>query len=319
MRKVDYKIQLDNGKYVTAVILKRKYSIKYSCDYIVYMDINNPLFKVLVPLIKIDDQFYIDYSFDEDSLKDLASSFSIPSFSTLPNELLSYQLKFRRVNPSLNTTIFEMPKINMKLVEDVILKKDDSVELPKKAPMAKKEEKVEEENKILFIRLNNKQYMFFKVIKEDKNNYICRRLTEEDFLGIKEDCQVIRSTFNTRNYYKLQDTSNITTANKLPTKIAKDLVLDDSEMIHALIVKYEDKCYEYFVIKVEMEEQYVVEPATYEYIKSHPFDITMTNLGSEQDYNEFCKVYKKIIKTGQTMVIPKENQPVLEESKLRAV
>lgn len=320
MLKVDYRIQLDNGKFVNASIVKHKYSVKYSCEYIVFLSSDNPPFKLLVPLIKQDDQVFIDYSFDEDSLQDLASSFSIPSFSKLPNELLSYQLKFRRVSASLNTTIFEMPKINTKLVEAEILKKDDLVELPKEVSASKKEEKIEEEeNTILFIRLDNKQYMFFKVVKEDKNNYICRRITEEDFLGLKEECQVIRSTFSTRNYYKLQDMSNITTANKLPTKIAKELVIDDAEMIHALIVKYKNKCYEYFVIKVEMEEQYVVEPTTYEYIKSHPFDITMTNLESETDYQEFRKVYDKIVKTGQTMVIPKENQPVLEETKVRAV
>ena len=106
MLKADYRIQLVNGKFVNASIVKHKYSVKYSCEYIVCVSTDNPSIKLVLPLIKEYEQFFIDYSFDEYSLQDLTSSFSMPSFSKLPKELLSYQLKFRRVSPSLNTTIF---------------------------------------------------------------------------------------------------------------------------------------------------------------------------------------------------------------------
>lgn len=299
MLKVDYEIQLEDGSYIKALLLNHRYNNKLKCEFITYTTIDNPEVRVIVPLKKENDTYYLDYSYQEEQLNELTNSLSLISFHRLPNHLDAYKVKKKKDKKQDETDItkLELPKI----------KENPSKEITK--VISEEEVVFEEKNKILYIRLNDKSKMIFRVVGENKNNYICQRVSPKEakeILDNKDDYSITYSTFNIANYYKLQGASNISTANNLNTKISKDLVIDDKEPINVLIVTYKD-IYAYFIIKNEQEDFYEVEPTTFDYIKYRPYDLIRIILESEEEYKNFLDEYSSIYHTGLTMNILKKN------------
>ena len=302
----DYKIELEDGSIVSVLLISHKYSPKFKCEYITCATIEDQKIMTL-PLIKKDGTYYINYAFNACSLDELSKSLSNMNLNKLPKEIKQFS---EGLEIKLEETEFDLPITKDEVQEETTEKIDADLELPitKEATKVVEVENVEikqQKDKILNIRLNDENNMLFKVVSENDTVYECERLNDVDVDKYQEDYEVIQSTFSTPDFYKLKGESNITTANHLPTKIAKKSIVNDNELLHVMIIKYLDKCYIFFLIKSETKDSYEIQPTTYDYIKCHPYDLVQKELQSNEEYLSFLDEFKVAYYNNSTMSVAK--------------
>lgn len=290
-----YEIQLEDGSYRKALIVSTNYSIKYKCHYIVYTLIEEPDKNMIVPLKVVGEKIYIDYSYDLDFLQKVAESISTISLIKLPKKLDDFA-KIAQKDKS---------KEKQSLKEDIVLPKNKVINSEEIGIKGNKK-------KVIFVRLNDKEHMLFKVINENDKEYICERINDKELNKNENDFIVLHTTFNTRNYYRLQGKSNITSVNRMNTKIAKELVVDDKEPINVLKVVYKD-VYAYTIIKnnYEQDDKYVLEITTPDFIKHRKYNsIIVKKLETEDEYNSFLEQYRTAYYSNQVLEMNKTKKAI---------
>lgn len=308
MLSLSCNIQNKNGGYDRILIIDHKKSLAYKREFITYAHIDKfdkQTSNYLVPVICENGIYYVDYSLSKEELVAIRDSLSRPVLhSNFPETLKDYAKKDEKVTKE---QVVSAPSIEEDGGETIKTTRQKVV------TSEKIEVKDNPKNIILYIGLNDNEHMIFKVMEENENFYLCEKIEDKDFALIKDNVDIIETTFTMPNYYKLEGANNISKANGLYTKVAKNLIVKNSENLHVLIVKYLDKLYSYFVIKNENEDAYEIEPVNYDYIKKHPYDLVIKTIDDEKDYREFLEKYKKAYRSNSTFIVEKS---ISEEQKL---
>lgn len=303
MLSLSCNIQNKKGGYDRILIINHEKSIAHNREFITYTNIDNPVSNYLAPIICENGTYYVDYSLSKEELLTLYNSLSIPAFGNLPDIIKDYAKKDSKIKTKAENTMIDNENGG------------ETVRVTKQKVITSEEINVEDKakQKVLYIGLNDNEHMIFKVMEENDSFYVCQKITDKDFISIKDNADVIETTFTVPNYYKLVGANNISRANGLYTKVAKKLIVKNSENLHVLIVKYLDKLYSYFVIKNEDNDTYEIEPVNSDYIKKHPYDLVIKTIDNETDYRNFLEKYKKAYHSDSTFIVRKT---ISEEQKL---
>lgn len=298
MLSLSCELQNKKGGYDRVLIIDHKYSTAYKREFITYTNIDNPVSNFIVPVIKENGIYYVDYSFTKEMLKDLYESIHLPAYGEIQYRIKDYTKKDIKEETIAESTPLNEEENGGKTITEtkqkVIETEKIEVDEPKKS-----------KSSILYIGLNDNEHMIFRVKEENKDYYICEKITDEE-MALDEEAEIIETTFTMPNYYKLVGANNISSANGLYTKIAKNLIVRNSETLHVLVVKCLDKCYANFIIKSETKDSYEIEPTTRDYFKKHPYDLIIKTIDNKEDYREFLEKYKEAYRGNKTMTIKKK-------------
>lgn len=299
MLSLSCELQNQKGSYDRVLIIKHEYSVAYKREFITCTNIDNPVSNFIVPVIKENGTYYVDYSLSNEMLKALYNSMHIPAYGEIQYTIKDFAKKDIEEKEVVSNSTSVIEEDGGETITETKQKVIAAEKID--APAQVKEQK----NTIINIGLNDNEHMVFRVKEENKDYYICEKITDEE-MALDEQAEVIETTFTMPNYYKLVGANNISSANGLYTKIAKSSIISNSVTLHVLIVKCLDKCYANFIIKNETQDSYEIEPTTRDYFKKHPYDLIIKTIDNKEEYRDFLEKYKEAYRGNKTMTIQKK-------------